>query len=525
VIRKAWLLLPVALILLFVLFLLIGCGGQRVENQTVYTIADATGDWGFPTPYGHYPRGPGYVRMSFVFDTLLWKDSQGFVPALAREWRYDPQENAYIFYLVQKATWHDGQPFTAKDVVFTVEYTRKHPYQWVDTSVIKKAEALDDYTVKLSLNQPYAPFLSDVAGALPILPAHIWQKVSEPEKFQGKEAAIGTGPFKLVDYNREQGTYLYEAYDKYYQGKPKIQRLQFIKMSEEMASAALKKKQVNATSIQPEVAESLRQEGFRVLSGTHDWVAKLMINHNKEPFSHREFRQALALSIDRKQLVEVALRGYGLAGSPGLLPPDSPWYNPGVEQYEYNPAKAEELLAGLGFIRQGNYLTKDGRVLELELLFRGGGGSITDQRAAELIKEQLERIGIKINLQSLESKTLDNRVKEWKFDLALSGHGGLGGDPRILNRVTLEQGINSARYKKSEELFSVLAKQLGEMEPAKRRELVGKAQELYAREMPALPLYYPTSYWAHDGLVNLYYTWGGVGSGVPIPLNKLAFVK
>jgi peptide/nickel transport system substrate-binding protein len=221
----------------------------------------------------------------------------------------------------------------------------------------------------------------------------------------------------------------------------------------------------------------------------------------------------------------VALRGQGLAGSPGLIPPDSSWYNPSVEQYEYNPTKAQELLEQLGYTRQGNYLTKDGRVLELELLFRGTGSSISEQRAAEIIKEQLERIGIKINLHSLESKTLDNRVKEWKFGLALSGHGGLGGDPRILNRVTLEQGINSARYPNSEELSSVLAMQLEEMDLGKRRELVKRAQELYAREMPALPLYYPTSYWAHDGLVSLYYTWGGIGSGVPNPLNKLAFVK
>ncbi len=513
-----------ALSSIFILFLLAGCTGQKVENQAVYTVADATGDWGFPTPYGHYPRGPGYVRMSFVFDTLVWKDAQGFVPALAREWRYDPQENAYIFHLAKNVTWHDGQPFTAKDVVFTIEYTRQHPYQWVDTSVIKNAEALDDYTVKLSLSQPYAPFLSDIAGTLPILPAHIWQNVKEPEKFQDKQAAIGTGPFKMVDYNREQGTYLYEAYDQYYQGKPKIQKLQFVKMAEEVASAALKKKQVNATSVPPEVVEDLRKEGFKVISGTHDWVAKLMINHKKEPLSQREFRQALALAIDRKQLVEVALRGQGLPGSPGLIPPDSSWYNPGAEQYEYDPAKAQELLVSLGYIRQGNYLAKDGQVLELELLFRGTG-SIAEQRAAELIKEQLEGVGIKINLQSLEAKTLDNRVKEWKFDLALSGHGGLGGDPRIINRVTLEQGINSARYAADEELSAVLAKQLGEMDQEKRRELVNRAQELYAREMPALALYYPTSYWAHDGLVNLYYTWGGVASGVPIPLNKLAFVK
>ncbi|SMB99656.1 peptide/nickel transport system substrate-binding protein [Thermanaeromonas toyohensis ToBE] len=523
--RKAWRLGMVVLSLLPIFLLLAGCAGQKVENQGVYTIADTTGDWGFPSPYGHYPRGPGYVRMSFIFDTLIWKDAQGFVPALAREWQYDPQDNAYIFHLNQNVTWHDGHKFTSKDVVFTVDYMRKHPYQWVDTSVIKKAEALDEYTVKLGLSKPYAPFLSNIAGTLPILPAHIWQNVEEPEKFQQKEAVIGTGPFKLVDYNREQGTYLYEAYDNYYQGKPRVSKLKFVKISEEMAAAAIRQKQVNAASPPPELTEDLKKEGFKILRGTHDWVAKLLINHRKGPLSKREFRQALALAIDREALVKVALRGFGLAGSPGLIPPDNPWYNARVEQYNYNPSKAEELLASLGYTRQRNYLARDGQILELELLFRGTGSRSSEERVAELVKEQLEKVGIKVNLRSLEAKTLDNRVKEWKFDLALSGHGGLGGDPEILNRVISGQGFNSARYDKSEELNSLLAKQNLEMDLEKRRQLVNQIQEIYAREMPALPLYYPTSYWAHDGRIELYFTPGGVGSGVPNPLNKMAFVK
>ncbi|MCL4441561.1 MAG: ABC transporter substrate-binding protein, partial [Firmicutes bacterium] len=77
----------------------------------------------------------------------------------------------------------------------------------------------------------------------------------------------------------------------------------------------------------------------------------------------------------------------------------------------------------------------------------------------------------------------------------------------------------------SEEMNKALGQQVGAMDQEKRKELVGKVQEIYAGEIPALPLYYPTWYWAHDGRVSLYYTAQGVGSGVPIPINKMAFVK
>ena len=96
------------------LLLLVFCSGSASADETVdvLTIADATGDWGFPSPYGHYSRGPGYIRMSLIFDTLIWKDDRGFVPALAESWEYLADENAYVFHLREGVTWNDGQPFT-----------------------------------------------------------------------------------------------------------------------------------------------------------------------------------------------------------------------------------------------------------------------------------------------------------------------------------------------------------------------------------------------------------------------------
>ncbi|WP_066636145.1 ABC transporter substrate-binding protein [Desulfolucanica intricata] len=516
-------------------FIITGCGSRETGNQNVtgdgkttdYTISDPTGDWGFPSPYGHYTRGPGYLRMSFIFDTLVWKDEQNFIPALAKSWEFIEDENAYLFNLQNNVTWHDGEKFTAKDVVFTFNYIKNHQYQMVDPGIVKEAKMLDDYTVKLYLSKPYAPFLQSLAGVMPILPEHIWNNVHNPEQFLEKDALIGTGPYKLVDYNKTQGTYLYEANENYYQGKPKVERIKFVKISGEMAASALKQKQINAAQVQPEMVDMLKGEGFKTLTGSHDWVAKLVINHEKEPLNSKKFRQALAYAIDRQAIVDTCLRGHGLAGSPGFIPSDNIWYNSQIEQYPYNPSKTKEILSGLGYIKKGNYYEKNGKILELELIFSGGTASpgSPGERESEMIKDQLEKAGIKINLRSLEAKTRDNMIEERRFDIALSGHGGLGGDPEILSRYIGGKGFNSAGYEKNKELNSLLQQQVMETNQEKRKELVGQIQKLYAEEIPSLTLYYPTWYWLHDGQVNLNYTKQGIGSGVPIPLNKLWFVK
>jgi len=267
---------------------------------------------------------------------------------------------------------------------------------------------------------------------------------------------------------------------------------------------------------------SLEDKGFKVIKGSHDWVAKIMVNHNKEPFSDVKFRQALYYAIDRDDLVQTGLRGYGLRGCAGLYASDNKWYNPDQVQYSYQPATAGQLLEAMGYAKdeKGQYYAIEGYPDGIELLV-----TADTERQGELIKKHLDNAGIKINLRSVDSKTLDSLVKEWKFDLALSGHGGLGGDPAILNKVVTDMNsFNSARYDKNPKLNEVLKNQLAEMDPAKRADLVDQAQELIAEDLPALPLYYTDSYWASNDLVSFYFTYGGVGSGVPIALNKMAFL-
>lgn len=499
-----------------------GCSTSK-STEITYTIADPTGDWGYPSPYMRYSRGPGYIRGSLCFDTLVWKDADGFVPALAQDWEYIEEETAYIFYLRDDVTWHDGEVFTADDVAFTIDYMKANPDPFVTIigpTGVNSTEIIDTYTIKMYLEQPYAPFINDVAGVLQIIPQHIWDDVDDPYSFDGPEAVIGTGPYQLLDYSKELGTYLYEAYDDYYLGKPAVDRIIFDKVSAEMAAAALEQGSVDAATIQPELVQEMEDAGFTVLCSDHGWNAKLMINHQVEPFSNVDFRRALAYAIDRDALVDITLRGYGMAGSPGIMPPDSPWYNQAMDNmYPYDPETAIDLLEGLGYTYAHGVMSESGDQLEVSLI-----AAASFDEVGQFIKDALEDIGIAVDFQIMEGGTVDTKVQAWDFDLSIYGHGGLY-EPSVLGWVITGSGFNSARYTSNESLNQLLDDQLHEMDATERLDIVKQIQQVYADEIPALTLYYPDSFWAHDGHLDMFYTSGGVASGIPIAINKLAFME
>ena len=494
-------------------------------------IADGKGDWGYPNPYQHYPRGPGYLRMAMVFDTLVWKDAKGVIPALAASWRYDPDSLSYIFELQEGVLWHDGKPFTADDVVFTIDYFKKHPYQWVPLDKVAGAKALGPHTVSVNLKEPYAPFMTYIGGTMPILPRHIWEKVDDPKKYLAPDAFIGCGPFKFVDFDKTKGTYLYEANAAYYLGKPTIDRVIYIKAKNPLMTLLSKK--ADLVNIKPDMADHLKKKGMTVLTSPRGWNKKLMINHKKSPLNDKRFRKALAYAINQQEIIDKAHRGFGTPASFGLLSPDHPFYNPKTPGYPYNPEKARSILTSLGYKKnQEGFYEKNGKPLKLEVLVSNisiAGESMAD-RDGEVLKKELEDVGISVDLVNLEQATADAKVRNWEFDLAVTGHGGLMGDAMILEQMISPRvagSVNSARYGANRELLDLLDAQMTEMDEEKRKAIVYKIQTIYADELPAISLYYPVSMTAYNPEkgITWYYTEGGIALGIPIAQNKMSLVR
>jgi peptide/nickel transport system substrate-binding protein len=367
---------------------------------------------------------------------------------------------------------------------------------------------------------------------MPILPKHIWETVDQPRTYDDPDAFVGSGPYRFRDFNRAQGTYLYEAFDEYYQGRPKADRLIYVKTGKVLVS--LMRGQVDLAGIQPEMAEPLEKKGLVVIKDDACWNKKLMINHRKPPFNDRKFRQALAFAIDRMEIIEKAHLGFGRPASFGLLSADHEMYNPDTPDYPHDPSKAMELIESLGYEKdlEGVY-GKDGSTLKIELMVSPitvAGQNVQD-RDGEIIERQLEAVGIQVDLVNMEQATTDSRVRNWDFDLVLSGHGGIAGDPRILaEMISSEYGagsVNSARYEANQELNRLLDAQMSEMDTRKRREIVFRIQEIYAVDLPAVSLYYPpgvAAYNAEKG-IEWFYTPGGIGKGIPIPQNKMSLVR
>jgi len=519
------------LLAVLVTILLVSAGPSVLAQVKEIRIADSKGDWGYPNPYRHYPRGPGYIRMSWVFDTLIWKDDKGYIPALASKWAYAPKSLSFSFELREGVQWHDGMPFTSEDVVFTIDYFKKHPYTWVPMGDVAGAEARGKGKVVVKLIRPYAPFLAYIGGVMPILPKHIWQNVTDPRKYNNPKAFIGSGPYKFRDFNKAKGTYLYEAFEGYYQGKPKANRLIYIKARNPIITLSSGK--ADLANIKPEMATTLKKKGMVMLVNARGWNKKLMINHKKQPFNDKRFRKALAHAINQQEVIDKAHRGLGSPASFGLLSPDHEFYNPNTPTYKPDPARARRILESMGHVKgTDGFYTRDGLPLKIGVLASNitvAGESISD-RDGEVIKRQLEAVGIHVDLVNMEQATTDGRVKKWDFDLAISGHGGLLGDARFLNRMILPKitgSVNSARFGANEELLKLLKAQIAEMDCSRRKAIVYKIQEIYAHELPAISLYYPASMAAYDPKkgIRWYYTKGGISLGIPIAQNKMSLVK
>ncbi|MCL6430424.1 MAG: ABC transporter permease subunit [Anaerolineae bacterium] len=309
-------------------------------------------DWGYPSPFAFYNRGPGYLRMSYLFDTLVWKDRNGFVPWLAERWEESDDGMTWTFWLRQDAKWHDGVPLTAEDVAFTFLYFREKKaagmvkWAWPVEKVLEARAVDSGRAVVVHMREPVAGLLTDLFGSLPIIPKHIWESVVDPVTKLDREAVIGSSLFRLQDYSKEEGRYVYRSNPDFFLGKPLVDELVFVKVKD--PALALLTGEVDEASFSGKGISSVRELAKRpelkVIEGTSDWALKLYFNTMRPPLDQRSVRQAIAHAIDRQEIVERAQMGGATVGSLGLISPGTYWYNPNLPAYPYDVVRARELL-------------------------------------------------------------------------------------------------------------------------------------------------------------------------------------
>ncbi len=487
------------------------------------------GDWGLPSPFTFYPRGPGYMHLSLVYDTLTWKDRTGHIPWLASKWEMSEDGAVWSFALREGLTWHDGRSLTAHDVRFTFEYLGRYPVEWLPVDIVDRVEAPDALTVVFHLKRPFVPFIDQIAGNVPIVPRHVWGEITDPRGTTQLERLIGSGPYRLVRYEKTHGAYAYDANADYFLGRPEVGRLLFLPVGDRVA--ALLADAVDVSDIPAPLAVSLREHPFlKVLSGPAFWVLKLQFNRGHPLLAMAPVRQAIAHAVDRTGLVRQSCPG-GLEGakpgSPGLIPPDSEWFDKdAAEMYPPDEGRARSLLEASGLsdldgdgVREG----PDGRSLRLTLL-----SPPQSLRDAEALKLMLAEAGLALNVKALDQKALDAVVQSGSYDLALFGHGGVGGDPSIAFGFGLAGNVSAGGVPSDPEYARLASMLESTTDHARRRAIAASMQRLYAAELPCLALYYPV--WHHAYNPRVFSGWfhtgaGGISTGIPSVYNKLAFIE
>lgn len=182
--------------------------------------------------------------------------------------------------------------------------------------MVEEASVVDEHTVEIKLNKTYNPFLSDVAGSLPILPKHIWENVTEPETFTEPEAAISTGPFILENYDAAAGTYTFKANEDYFYGDVQIDKLVIANVSGGDSKEALLSGEIAAApNISYKAAMSLKDSPeYTVLEGPGLSVTRLYFNFDEEAMAVKEIRQAMYHAVNLDEIVEKAYGGSRLSG-------------------------------------------------------------------------------------------------------------------------------------------------------------------------------------------------------------------
>lgn len=502
------------------------------RKERILTVS-GNGDFGFPSVYTISPKGQGYMTLSYIFDTLMWKDESGLIPYLAEDYSVSEDGLTYTFQLRKGVSFTDGTPFTAEDVKFTFDYMKEHPYKWVSVSMVEEASVVDEHTVEIKLNKTYNPFLSDVAGSLPILPKHIWENVTEPETFTEPEAAISTGPFILENYDSAAGTYTLKANEDYFYGDVQIDKLVIANVSGSDSKEALLSGEIAAApNISYKAAMSLKDSPeYTVLEGPGLSVTRLYFNFDEEAMAVKEIRQAMYHAVNLDEIVEKAYGGAGYPGSAGHVQPGTPWYNPDVRQYAYDVETAKKMLseAGAADSNGDGILEYNGEEMSYTLTF-----TENDEKLAELLVSYMKAVGIELVPQSADDATVKAAISEGNFELAFNTNGSFGGDPVFLSRFATvgADGAPSVTGQggttwESEEYNRIYNESAVEQDDAKRHQQVNELQEIIAEELPCLTLYYKKAVAAYNNTIfdGFYYTPDGISIAVPFIMNKLVFVS
>ena len=463
-------------------------------------VSGTIGDASNLIPYIASDTGSSEVT-DLVFDGLARFDKNlNIVPNLAENWEVSEDGLIITFHLRKGVKWHDGRPFTAEDCLFTYRFVTDPdtptPYA-ADLMQVEKAEVLDAHTFRVRYKRPFSRALYAWLGD--IVPKHLLEGKSVRESTLARHP-IGTGPYMFESWKAGSSIQL-KANPDYFRGRPYLDRY-VIKVIPDSATMFLELKagSIDQMGLSPlQYARQTDSKEFKARFNKYRYLASsylyLGYNLRNKLFQDKLVRQGLSHAINREEIIDGVLMGYGRPATGGFKP--GTWaHDPNIKPITFDQKKARELLAQAGWkdTDQDGVLDKDGIPLAFTIVTNQGNSQRL--KTAIIIQERFKQVGVKVKIRAVEwSALLKEFIDKQNFEATIMGWTlPMDPDPYAVWHSSKAEpgGLNFIGFK-NEEVDRLILSARETFDQEKRKKAYFRFQEIIHEEQPYNFLYVPDS--------------------------------
>lgn len=411
-----------------------------------------------------------------IFDRLIEKNEDlVIVPGLAESWENE-SDTRTVFKLRKDVKFQNGTPFTSKDVKYSLEKAKLSPHVGTLYELIDSVETPDDYTAIVVTKKPFGALLHHLSHITASIMNQQYNE-SHPEYIRNP---MGTGPYKLQEWKAGDRVIL-TRFEDYFKGPASIKNIHVRNIPEENSRViGLETGEIQLSMDITSIARRsiLENKKLELSEKSGLGVSYIGFNTKKGPLTNKKVRQALALAINRDDIIEGILFS-SVKKANSLLGPGVFGYSPETKTFGYDPVKAKELLAEAGYDNN----------LKLRLITTS---SETNAQLATVIQAQLKEIGVDITIEQLEWGTYLASTGRGDADIYTMGWSNSSGDADYGLSAMLHSSMAGSQGNRSffrnDEFDALLEAGKIELNDEKRKLIYAKAQDIMNEEVPIYPL-------------------------------------